>query len=208
MPSSKTFVALLILSVSSANGEEFQFAEVQLKGACPKIRYITNLNLPRILGWYYRAFSNTNNSLCYNNEGQTMYLAQYDATRLNAVVCCRSVTEPNIPICGSSIGSGFVTHQTSSPGAFTYQFGNNIYPIYVLDTDYGNFTIIYGCKSGSKNYTLDEVILVVSRDYGLSPILWARARTALRANRIQWTKAKPVQQGSSIPYTPFAKQCQ
>lgn len=200
----KSLLSLIIFGVA-VHGENFLFDEIQLNGSCPKISYITNLDIPRILGWYYRAYSNLDNPLCFNNEGQTMYAAQYDETRINVEICCRSAAQPTIAICGANVGSGVVA-ATQNPGEFTYQFEENIYPDYILDTDYDNFTIVYGCKPGSRNLR-DEVIFVLSRDYTLNPTLQARVRAVLERNGVQWSKVKPVKQGRSTPYTPFAKQC-
>lgn len=205
MYSHKLVFLLLILGSVVAYGAQFQYAEVQLEGSCPRIRYITNLDLPRIIGWYYRVFSNLDNPLCLNNDAQTMFAATIDATGINVAFCCRSAADPTVTTCGEDIGSGRVT-ALSSPGEFTYQTKDNIYPQYILDTDYDNFTIVYGCKPGSGTDQRDETIFVYSRSYSLSVALKARVLLALERNGIQWSKARPVRQGSSMPYLPRPKE--
>lgn len=88
-----------------------------------------------------------------------------------------------------------------------YQFANSSYPIYILDTDYDNFTIAYGCKPGSTINTRDEVLYVETRDYSLSSTLETRVRAVLKRNGVDWRNARRVVQGPTTPYTPFAKQC-
>lgn len=196
--------SFIILGV--ANAQEHKYTEVQLKGSCPKITYITNPDLNRSVGWWYRVYSNFNNSLCLNNEGQTKYVAQYDETTLNGQICCRSAANPKVPFCGKKIGSGTFSSVLENPGAFTYTFDGNTSTVYALETDYVNFIIIYGCKSGSGS-DRDEMIFVYSRNYSLNDALQTRVRTIIRKNKIDWSKAKPVKHGPFTPYTPGPRPC-
>ncbi len=181
-----------------------EFNEINLKGSCcPTIKYISNLNMARIVGWWYRAFSTANNpSLCYNNEGQTMYAAPLNERTLGIDICCRSAAINDIAFCGSIIGSGTVT-ATNNSGEFIYAFDDKSYTIYVLDTDYDNFAIVYGCNAGRR--MCDELIYILSRDYKLSGSAEARVRRVLQENGIEFSKARPVKQGPSTPYTPNSR---
>lgn len=135
-------IAFTYVILGVAAQEPKKYAEVQLKGSCPKITYVSNPDLNGAVGWWYRVFSNFNNSLCLNNEGQTKYVVGYDESTLNEGVCCRSAANPNVPYCGKKIGSGTLSGVVQSPGEFTYKFDSNTSTVYALDTDYVNFVIV------------------------------------------------------------------
>lgn len=206
VPMNSVELIFLLIFLSVVQGQEFQFSQVKLKGACPRITYATDVDLSRIIGWYYRVFSNLNNSLCYKNEGQTMYAAQYNVTHITVNMCCRSAADTTVAVCGADIGSGYVI-ATTTPGQFIYEYLDNMYPAFVLDTDYESYTIIYGCKPGSRSNQRDEVLYIYSRDYMMSNIYQDRVRSVLEKNNIQWFEARPVKQGPTIPYNLFAKEC-
>lgn len=207
MKLNKLAFLLVIIAAATTHGQEFKFTEVELRGSCPKINYINNLDMPKLMGWWYRAFSTLDNHNCYNNEGQTMYAAQYNDKTLNVDICCRSAVDSKIAACGSNIGSGTVT-ATSNPGEFTYAFDNNVITIYVLDTDYDRFAIVYGCKTGSgRRSRREELIFVLTRDYTLTDSLEDRVRNVLQRNGSALSNAKRVSQGSSTPYTPVPRPC-
>lgn len=203
------YYSLLIFSVTVAYGDEFTYTEIDLKGSCPKIKYINSFSLNRIVGWYYQAFSSIDNSLCYQNEGQTLYAAQLDERTINLQMCCRSATNRDVAFCGSKIGSGTAT-ATNNTCEFLYQTGtdsNNLL-VYVLDTNYDDLTVAYGCRPGSRRGSRrKELIFVLSRDYKLSKSFETRARNVLQRNGIEFSNAKPVTQGQSIPYTPNSRSC-
>lgn len=180
------------------------YAEIHLKGLCPKINYIPDFNMSNILGWWYLVFSSKDNPQCLNNEGQTFYAALFDDKTINIEVCCRGAETPDVAVCGRNVGSGSVK-LTCNPGELMFPFGNDVYPSYVLDSDYGNFTIVYGCKPGSQGR--DEMIFVFSRGYQLNDTLVNRVRDVLKRNGISWSKAKPVKQGRTTPYLPGSKPC-
>lgn len=198
---------LIILIATTAHGVDFNYTEVELRGSCPKIKYINNLDMPRIIGWWYRAFSTLNNPLCFDNEGQTMYAAQFDDKKLSVDICCRSASNNDLPVCGSKIGSGTVTAM-NNPGEFHYEFDVQSFMIYVLDTDYDNFAIIYGCNPGrGRRLWRDDLIFILSRDYKISDALQTRVRNVLQQNDIQFSKARLVKQGPATPYTPNSRNC-
>lgn len=203
---SNQLILLFVISYGAATlAQKLEFKELNLRGSCPKINYVSNLNMPRILGWWYRAFSTLDNKLCYKNEGQTMYAAQFDAKTLSVAICCRSAADNNIAACGDNIGSGTVT-ATDNSGEFIYKFADESINIYVLDTDYDNFAIVYGCTArGRRNR--DELIFVLSRQYKLSDELQARVEKALRDNGSDISRARPVVQGPRTPYTPNSSVC-
>lgn len=204
MYTKKSVVLLLMFTFSALVACVHEFDQKKLNGTCPKIKYITNLDLSRIVGWHYRPLSNLNNPLCYKNQAQTMLAAQWDDTGIVVNMCCRSAANTSLPICGSNVGSGLAT--AISPGEFTYTFGNNVYPSYVLDTDYVNFMIVYGCKPGTPAYKRDEYVFVYSRSYTLSNAVQDRVRKSIEANNIQWSDVKAVDQGPALPYLPLPKQ--
>lgn len=203
MKSYKLVLLLVIVGTAASHGERFNYTEVELKGSCPKIKYINNFSFPRIVGWYYEAFASLTSLQCFNsNEGLTMYAAPYDDQTLSINFCCRSASAQSMATCGRSVASGTVT-ATSTPGALTYAFNNKVYTIYVLDTDYENFTVVYGCNPGSrKHQERDELILIHSRHYQLSHTLERRVRNVIERNGGDWSNAKPIKQGCQIPYTP------
>lgn len=196
-----TIILFVIIGAAAIYAEQFNYSEVDLNGACPKIRYINNFNFPRICGFYYEAFSSLTSTDCYNgNEGLTMYGVPYDDQTLLINFCCRSATSPSTATCGKNVASGTVK-LTSTPGALTYAFNNKVYTIYVLDTDYDNYTIVYGCNStGSRRR--DELILIHSRHYQLSKTLEDRIRTVVEKNGGNWSNAKRIEQGPKMAYTP------
>lgn len=203
----------IILGVASTDNQKFKYAEVQLPGSCPKINYLINFDVPRLLGWWYRALTTTKypqslKSECLNNEGQTMYAAEYDDTTLRIDACCRSAANASLPTCGNKVGSGTVTFvsNTTNSVIMNYQFGNNTFPIYILDTDYDNFVVVYGCNAGSQHQR-EEFSVVLSRDYELADGFDKRARSILQRNDIDLSILKPVKQGPLIPYTPGPKPC-
>lgn len=206
MHSIKTVSLLLILGAVVAYGARNQFDEIQLEGQCPRIRFVNNLDIPRVIGWYYRAFSNYNNPLCFNNDAQTMFAAQFDATSINVDFCCRSAADRTVTTCGENLGSGRI-NALPIPGQFTYESKGEVYPNFVLDTDYDNFTIVYGCRPGSDGNSRDELIFIYSRSYTLSRTLQARVLHVLQRNGIQSAKVKFVRQGCSLPYLPLPKRC-
>lgn len=201
----KTIFSVIFLSV--AQGLELQFSQVKLKGACPRISYATNVDMSRVIGWYYRVFSNFNNPLCYKNEGQTMYTAQYNATYTTVNICCRSASDPDVAICGTDIGSGYAVAIAENPGEFRYEYVDDVYPAYVLDTDYENYFVTYKCKPGSQSNQRDEELHIYSRDYTLDKTYEDRVRNVLQRNDIEWSVARPIKQGPMTPYTLFAKNC-
>lgn len=203
-------ILLLIVCVAriaTALGQNLQYAQVQLPGPCPKISYITNLETAGISGWYYRPYTNFNYQLCFNNEGQTMFVSQYDNTTLTINTCCRSAADPKVSYCGAAVGSGTASTNVPRQGEFIYKYLNNTYSVYVLDTDYKNINVAYGCKPASQPYLRDEIIFVLSREYNLNESLTARAREVLGRNGIQWSKLKTSKQGASIPYPPLPQKC-
>lgn len=200
------FIFIIVCSATAAHGADLQYTEVQLKGSCPKIKYVNNLDMPRILGWWYRAFSTLNNQLCYNNEGQTMYAAEFVEKQLSVAICCRSAANKYIARCGSKVGSGTVT-ATNNPGEFMYDFDVQSYKIYVLDVEYDDFAIIYGCNSGRGSHSRDDLIFILSRDYKLTDTVQTRVEHGLQRNGINFLKAKPVKQGPRTPYTPNSRRC-
>lgn len=204
MKLSKLLFWLFILCAATAHAAKFKYTEVQLKGSCPKIKYISNYNMARNVGWWYLAFSTINSPLCLNNEGQTMYATQYDDKIIHVEMCCRSAAAPETAYCGRKVGSGTV-QAISNPGNFTYESDDKVYPVYVLDMDYESFNIVYGCKPGPNDEGRDEMLFVTSRSYQLNNTLVNRVRNVLRRNEINWTKAKPVKQGPTIPYIPGSK---
>lgn len=206
----KFVFSFIILGVTEANREEFEYFEKKLQGSCPKVKYITNFDLPRLIGWWYRDYSTPKFPECLDNEGQTIYAAEYDDTSLNLQGCCRSAANPTIATCGNKVGSGTVTFlpNTGDPASMVYQFGNSSYPIYILDTDYTNFVIVYGCKPVSERPTeRDELIIVLSRDYELTVSFRNRVNGVLKRNDADLSKGERVKQGPRIPYTPGQKPC-
>ncbi len=193
---------LVILGVVATIHGQNEYTVTDLGGRCPKISYVSNLNGPRVLGWWYRVFSSFESPLCYNgNEGQTMYTAGYNDTTLNLDWCCRSAADPTVATCGAKVGTG--TTVSSKNGEFVYQFDDQSWLCHPLDTDYDNFAIVYGCKPD----TGEELVFVISRDYTLKNELVPRVDNVLRRNRIGWSKLKPVKHGPSTPYTPNSRNC-
>lgn len=193
---------LLLIVFGSAVSVQFQWASLQLEGACPNVTYITNLDLPKVTGWYYRVRTNYNYNACYNNDAQTMFAAMYDTTAIDVAFCCRSAADPTVPVCGAEVGSGRVTG-LPQPGEFTYQFLDEVYPNFVLDTDYDNFTIVYGCRPDANDATQrDEVTFVYSRTYALTSDLNSHVDDVLRQNNINPRSARHVSQGPTMPYLP------
>lgn len=193
---------LLVLCAVKIYGQAPEYTQVQIRGHCPKISYVSNLNGLRVSGWWYRSYSTLNSPLCLNNEGETQYMAPLNDKTLYIQVCCRSSANPDMFTCGSEIGSGSTT-STNNSGEFTYLFDGQNYMAYALDTDYDDFVIVYGCAPR----TGDEIIYVLSRDYTLSKVSLTRVRNVLQRNGIKWSKVKPVVQGPSIPYTPNSRRC-
>lgn len=203
---------LIIYGVAATDHPKFETATVQLEGSCPKIKYITNVDLNGVVGWWYVGFTSLNKPICLsNNEGLTVYAAQYNETHVNLDMCCRSKSNPKIAVCGVNVGSGTVSF-TPTIGAYAINFYNTSYLAHILDTDYDKYEIVYGCKSsciqGSRQCSEpDELIIVFTRDCHLSKKLESRVYDILQRNGIEWWKAKSVKQGGSIPYTPGSRQC-
>lgn len=179
------FLFIVHLATVAALREEFKYTEVHLKGSCPIIKYVNNLSMSRIVGWYSQAFSSANNSLCFNNEGQTVKVASFDNRTLSVQYCCRSPTDPDVADCGYKSG-------TSSLDEFFYQTGIDDNGLHVLYTNYNDLTIAYGCRPSCKGSGRDELILILSSDYTLSPALETRALTVLENNGIKFSNAKFV----------------
>lgn len=181
-----------------ARAQDFNYTEVQLEGFCPKISYINNLDLPQIVGYWYRAYSTADfPALCYENDGQNMYAASFDERTLSIVICCRSAANKSIAYCGSKIGSGTVT-VTNKPGEFIYDFADQSVTIYVLDVVYDRFAIIYGCSAISG----EDTIFILSRDFHISETETERVEDVLEQNGIDFSNAKTIDQGPHIPYLP------
>lgn len=210
MKSSQIVILLLIIvGVAASHAQLSNYTEVDLTGACPKIKYLNNLDFTRLLGWYYGPFTTLSSPQCYNNnEGLTVYPAQYDENTILINFCCRSAAKPSVATCGSHIGSGTVK-PTSTPGVLTYSYRDKVYQIHVLETDYDNYTVVYACNpTGTrKEPKRDELILIHSRDYQLSKRLEHRVRDILKQNGIDWSNVTPTKQGPSVPYTPNSRRC-
>ncbi len=173
---------------------EFQYSDIDLKGSCPKIKYITNFRMDRIVGWHYQAYSSIKNSLCFRNQGHTLYGARYDDKSLSVQLCCRSASNPRMTYCGSKVGSGFVT-ATNTTGKYLYQTGNeyNNLPVFILDTNYDDYIICYGCRPAPcEDGKHTELIYILSRDYALSDTSRARVRNILELNGIKFSDVNPV----------------
>lgn len=197
-----TLVLLLtILRAATA----FEYGSYQLNGSCPKVSYITNLDLPPLLGWWYKPFSNFKSPLCFNNEGHTAYAYPTNTTEISVACCCRSAVDTELVTCSPQVGTG-ILNALSNPGMFSYEFDDNIYTVFVLDIDYENFGVIYGCKPGLFN-TRDELIFIFTRDYQLSSTLEPRVRGVFQRNNIDWSNALAIKQGPSVPYIPGPKNC-
>lgn len=193
---------VLIYGAVCAHAQNFNYAEVKLKGSCPRISYITNFDIPSVLGFWYRAFSTANlPSRCYENQGQNMFAANFDEKTLSIIICCRSAADKSIAYCGSDIGSGICTI-TKNPGEIIYSFADQSVTIYVLDAVYDRFVIVYGCNAGKGGRLRDETIFILSRTYTLSGADRERVDKVLKRNGIEFSTAKLVVQGPHIPYTP------
>lgn len=134
-----------------------------------------------------------------------IYAYPVNSTATGVVCCCRSAADPELVTCSPEVGTGFLK-PGSDPGSFLYEFDGNIYPTFVLDTDYENFGFMYGCIPGPFN-TRDELIFIYTRDYHLSSTLETRVRAVAKRNNIAWSNALPIKQGPSVPYTPGPKNC-
>lgn len=193
---------LLHCAVTARAQSSFNFTEVQLDGWCPKISYINNIDLPRIVGFWYRAFSTSNfPSLCYENQGQNVNIASYEEMSVSLTVCCRSAADNTTTYCGRKIGSGTCT-ATNNPGEFVYEFADQSVKVYLLDVVYDRFAVVYGYTADNEGFSDDDIIFILSRDYNISGTETERVRKVLERNGIDFSKAKPVAQGPNIPYLP------
>lgn len=189
----------------------FEFDEFQYPGSCPEVRYITDFDFNRILGWWYRCFSTFSTPSCFNNDGQTVYAYPFNSSVAGVAICCRSAANPDQVTCSTEVGTGFIKPM-STAGMFSYEYDGHTYPTVVLDMD-DDFLISYACKEQSQrqrrrhNGGHDEQIYVYSRSYELCQSLECRTRSVLKQNRIPWSHVKPVKQGPSIPYTTVPKPC-
>lgn len=206
MQSGKLVLFLTIFGVASTSASTFTYANINLNGTCPQVKYITNLDLPRIAGWWYRPFSSFSSPLCYNDEGQMVYAYPTKDSEISVAACCRSAANRNLVTCAPQVGTGTLK-ALPTPGVFLYEFDVNVYLTFVLDTDYDNFGFMYGCKPGRHN-TRDELIFIYTRDYQLAPNLETRVRITARQNNIDWSNAKEITQGPKVPYTTGPKNCQ
>lgn len=200
---SHIFVSIVFSVVTLATCDPpLQYSITNIGGGCPKIKFINNFNMDRIIGWYYLPYSTINNPLCYKNQGQTMYAAQYDDQNVGLQMCCRSATNPNVTYCGEKVGSGKAA-ATNRAGEYLY----HSHLAYVLYTDYDDLTVAYGCRPESPGVNRSEVVYALSRDYTLTPESEARVRVVLKSNGIDVSIVKRVLHGKSIPYTPNSTPC-
>lgn len=199
------FSRFLSLSIILGIASGHQYAEYKYPGSCPKVKYIKDLNFYEIVGFWYRCYSTLNSSSCSNNDGQTVYAYPYDSSGAGVIICCRSAADPTQVICGADVGTGFLSPM-STAGMILYETNGESHSEVVLGTDYKTFVISYSCKpKGSKGR--DEHIYVYSRSYENCKALEFEAKRIVQQNDIDWSKAKPVAHGSSIPYTTVPKAC-
>jgi len=203
----KTFAVLAILgALASALAEPIPaltYAKINMAGACPIVQAIANVDLAAVTGQYFRVRSNRDIPGCYENQCQTMYSALYDGPVIQYAVCCRSAETPSVPACGVSIGSGTVTG-TNTTGLFTYQSGAYNSDMVVLDTDYTDYTVIYGCRPhGFLNLQRDELLYVYSRTFSLSKEVLDKINTVFERNHINPAQLRDVRQGRECPYNPM-----
>lgn len=189
----KLIFSCIVLGTAIAYRDEFKYSEVDLKGSCPKIKYITNLSMSRIVGWYCQASSSVDNSLCFNNEEHALYVASFDNRTLSVQHCSRRPADPDVAKCGSRDGSGIVTSANNRDDVF-YKISTDDNDLLVLDTNYNDLTIAYGCKQSCRGSGREEIILILSRDYKLNPTLENRARSVLKNYGIKFSNAKIVKQ--------------
>lgn len=197
-------VILLILRVAAP----LKFGEIQYPVSCPKVKFITDLDFSSSIGFWYRCFSTLDSSLCFNNEGQTVYAYPYDSSVAGVAICCRSAANPELVTCSAEVGTGLIKAM-QNPGTFSYEFNGQAYTTVVLDMN-DDFLISYSCKSKShrgSNEKRDEQIYIYARSYQQCESMERRFRNVLKQNGIPWSRVKPVKHGSSIPYTTVPKPC-
>lgn len=199
----------LVLSVIIGAVSSFEYDEYQYPQPCPRVRYITDLDFTRILGFWYRCFTTLNCPSCYGDNGQTVYAYPYNASVSNVAICCQSKANLNLVTCGPDVGTGTIKPLPDA-GMFLYEADGESYPTVVLDADYDTFLISYACKRNSPRRHNDngknEQIYVYARSYHMCKSLEDRSRNVLKRNNIAWT-LKPVRHGPSIPITTVPKPC-
>ena len=207
MQTSKLAVVLVAFVVVTANGHPVPDSEAVLGGACPTIKYITNLTLPLTLGSWFLPFTSLDSAQCYNNEGRTGFIAQHTASTLNIEMCCRCADTPDYACCGVDVGSGTAS-ALAIPGVFEYVFADGSrYNLYVLSLNYKRLTVVYGCKSAASPSERDEVVLVFSRSNVVDSALEQEVAGVLQQNDIDFSKVKRISHGPTIPYVPGVRSC-
>lgn len=196
-----TFV-ILSITFCAVTVTTLEFGEIKYPGSCPKVRYITDLGLNQVFGWWYRCFSTLDIDSCFNNEGETVYAYPYNSSVAGVAICCRSATNRDEVTCSTQVGTGSLK-PLSTPGIFAHEFDDQSYDTVVLDAD-ENFLISYSCKSKSQrgyNERRVEQIYIYARSYEHCESIEHQSRKVLKQNGISWTNVKRVKHGPSIPHT-------
>lgn len=202
------FNTLVILFITFCAVAPLKFEEYKYPGACPKVKYIVDLNFSQILGFWYRCFSTLDTNSCVKNDGQTAYAYPFNSTVAGVAICCPSEANRGQVTCDSDVGTGFI-RPLSEAGRFSYEFDGQSYLNVILDAD-DNSVIFYGCKSKQQKLPTerrDEQIFIYARSYQQCKSLERQSRRVLEQNGISWSSVKTVTHGSSIPYTPVPQPC-
>lgn len=206
-------VTLVILSTILGGVTPFTYSVYNYPEPCPKVEYITDLDFTRILGFWYRCFSNLDCPSCLKNKGQTVYAYPYNSTSSGVAICCEAKSDPKQVTCSPEVGTGFI-NPSPNPGVFIYISNGQSYDTVVLDMD-DTYLISYACKAkevkshrGRERIKVrDEELYVYSRSYHDCKSLEDRVRCVLNRNNIEWSIAKPVEHGPTIPYTTVPEPC-
>lgn len=194
-----------LVFLQSYPNPDLSYVTYDLKGDCPTINAAL-VNVSRLTGFWYRTHSNYFYEKCYQGDYcHTIYFPNYDYVigPMQTTHCCGSAKDPTKAVCGAAVGSGSI--MPTEPGQLNYTFGENQYIISVLDTDYDNFFVVYGCKPKSCDGGRDEILFIYARAQTLTPEQYNRAVQVIEMNGIDLKQLNAVFQGPCCPYMRLPK---
>lgn len=135
----------------SAPPPDNQYDSITLRNGCPKVPYVTNVNLNLTAGVWYQHWGTVNGSQAgCSGDCVNMYVAPYNENEITQDYCCNN---DGSALCGYKVGSSEVTQDASNPAKLTYTIWNYAVQLYYVDIKYSDYMVTYKCFDQDRRRT-------------------------------------------------------